>query len=224
MRHEVGVGSAPSPHTKVVGRTIGDGDHTKVAVAVDPLHRRISGTTVHGDLVFDAPYMSEVADNLWQGGCAEGLVLPPFIDHLLSLYPWEAYEVTHDLTSFREVRMYDDVNQALEETVPELATWVNQCRQTGPTLVHCQAGLNRSGVVVAFALMLDGMSADEAIARVRERRSPAALCNPQFERWLRAGRRHWNMENRQRDTLLSSPERRLGMDTSIANGLASHDI
>jgi protein-tyrosine phosphatase len=56
-------------------------------------------------------------------------------------------------------------------------------------LVHCQAGLNRSGVVVAYALMLNGMSAAEAIARIRERRSPAVLCNPQFERWLRRPRR-----------------------------------
>jgi protein-tyrosine phosphatase len=182
---------------EVVARTIGDGDHTRIAVAVDPLRQRITGTTVHGDMDFDAPYMTEVADNLWQGGCAEGLVLPAFIDHVLSLYPWEAYAVRHHLTSFREVRMYDDANQALEETVPELATWVNHCRQTGPTLVHCQAGLNRSGVVVAYALMLDGMSAAEAIARIRERRSPSVLCNPQFERWLRRPRRSRSDLNRE---------------------------
>jgi len=166
-------------------RSIEHGDHTKIAVTLDPLRQRITGTTVHGDMDFDAPYMNEVAANLWQGGCAEGLVLPTFIDHVLSLYPWEAYVVKHHLTCFREVRMYDDANQALDATVPELAAWVNRCRQTGPTLVHCQAGLNRSGVVVAYALMLDGLSADEAIERIRERRSPAALCNPHFERWLR---------------------------------------
>jgi protein-tyrosine phosphatase len=51
-------------------------------------------------------------------------------------------------------------------------------------LVHCQAGLNRSGVVVARALMADGMSAVEAVSLIRERRSPACLCNPAFERWL----------------------------------------
>ncbi len=185
MRNEVGERPAPALRVELIGRLTGDDDHTRIAVAVDPLRQRIIGRTMHEHLDFDAPYMSEVADNLWQGGCAEGLVLPAFIDHVLSLYPWEAYEVTHDLTSLREVRMYDDVNQALDETVPELATWVNQCRQTGPTLVHCQAGLNRSGVVVAYALMLDGMSAAEAIARIRERRSPAVLCNPQFDRWLR---------------------------------------
>src|SRR5665213_78412 len=161
-----------------------DRDHTKIAVKLDPLARRLVGTT-HGDIDFDAPYMTEVADNLWQGGCVSGLLLPAFIAHVVSLYPWESYEVKHDLASFREVRMYDDAMQPLDEVVPALAAWVNHCRETGPTLVHCQAGLNRSGVVVAYALMLDGLSADEAIARIRERRSPAAISNPQFERWLR---------------------------------------
>ena len=35
------------------------------------------------------------------------------------------------------------------------------------------------------ALVLGGMTADDAIALIREKRSPACLCNPSFERWLR---------------------------------------
>jgi len=62
---------------------------------------------------------------------------------------------------------------------------VNACREDGPTLVHCQAGLNRSSLVAARALVLGGMTADDAIALIREKRSPACLCNPAFERWLR---------------------------------------
>ena len=204
MTTEDGTSSALVRRPRVIARPLGDSDHTRISMAVDPLRQRITGTTVHGDMDFDAPYMTEVADNLWQGGCAEGLVLPAFIDHVLSLFPWEAYEVRHHLTSFREVRMYDDADQALEETVPELATWVNRCRQTGPTLVHCQAGLNRSGVVVAYALMLDGMSAAEAIARIRERRSPAVLCNPQFERWLRRPRKSLDVGSLQPTATASS--------------------
>jgi protein-tyrosine phosphatase len=63
--------------------------------------------------------------------------------------------------------------------------WVNACRAAGPTLVHCQAGLNRSSLVIARALILSGMPSVAAIALIREKRSPACLSNPSFERWLR---------------------------------------
>lgn len=53
-------------------------------------------------------------------------------------------------------------------------------------LVHCAAGLNRSGVVVARALMYRGFTASEAIRLVREARGPYALGNPYFVAWLHA--------------------------------------
>jgi hypothetical protein len=56
-------------------------------------------------------------------------------------------------------------------------------------LVHCTEGLNRSGVVVARALMEMGLTAGEAIDLVRRRRGPSvdgfpALGNPGFVDWL----------------------------------------
>jgi hypothetical protein len=51
-------------------------------------------------------------------------------------------------------------------------------------LVHCWAGLNRSGVVTARALMAMGATATEAITAVREARGPYALSNPAFVEWL----------------------------------------
>ena len=80
--------------------------------------------------------------------------------------------------------MYDSLDQAYGQ-VDAIAAWVNAGRRSAPTLVHCQAGLNRSSLVAARALMLEGRSADEAITLIREQRSPACLCNPAFERWLR---------------------------------------
>ena len=53
-----------------------------------------------------------------------------------------------------------------------------------PVLVHCQAGLNRSSLVAARALMFEGRPAVDAIAVVRKRRSPACLCNQAFEEYL----------------------------------------
>ena len=51
-------------------------------------------------------------------------------------------------------------------------------------LVHCWAGLNRSGVVSARALMFMGVPVTDAIARVRAARGALALSNEAFVRWL----------------------------------------
>ncbi len=51
-------------------------------------------------------------------------------------------------------------------------------------LVHCTAGLNRSGIVSARAMMWLGYSAKESIDLLRKRRSKQALCNSNFVRWL----------------------------------------
>ncbi|PZH06438.1 protein phosphatase [Streptomyces sp. NTH33] len=54
-------------------------------------------------------------------------------------------------------------------------------------LVRCYSGYNRSGLVVAHALIRQGRSADEAIRLIRARRSPWALHNELFVAYLRAG-------------------------------------
>lgn len=159
-------------------------DPTAFDIHFDPLRARMSGYTAHGFIFFDVPFMSQVADNLWVGGCQNGLVLPRNISHLLSLYPWESYTINHRMRTRHEVTMYDSLDQAMGQ-VDRWARWVNARRRTGEVLVHCQAGLNRSNLVTARALMLGGMSADDALALLREKRSPASLCNPAFERYLR---------------------------------------
>lgn len=150
----------------------------------DPRQIRLTGWTAHGNHRIDVPFISEIANNLWQGGCQDGLVLPSPIKHLLSLYRWEKYTVNHRLRTSHEVTMHDSVDQNLGE-IDRWARWVNARRKTGAVLVHCQAGLNRSGLVVARALMLEGWTATEAIRLVRGKRSAACLCNPTFEKWLR---------------------------------------
>lgn len=160
-------------------------DPTKIDIALDPTTQRMTGIARHGMTPFDVPYISEVADNLWQGGCMNGLVLPKFIEHLVSLYPWESYTVKHNLDSITIIRMFDSLDQGTEQ-VDSIARWVNERRKDGIVLVHCQAGLNRSSLIAARALMLEGMSAGEAIDTLRSKRSPAVLCNPAFEEYLRS--------------------------------------
>ncbi|MCH5676431.1 protein-tyrosine phosphatase family protein [Streptomyces gilvus] len=54
-------------------------------------------------------------------------------------------------------------------------------------LVRCYHGYNRSGLVVAHALVRRGHSAEQAIRLIRSRRSPWALHNDLFVDYLRAG-------------------------------------
>lgn len=173
-----------------------DEDHTKIKLqtnvkaAVDPTIQRFSGVAHHGNTPFDVPFISQIDGNLWQGGCANGLQLPHFFKHIISLYPWEAYTIKHDMNSMLTVKMYDSLEQSMEQ-VDAIANWINICVKDGPTLVHCQAGLNRSSLVAARSLMLreddwDKMyTSDEAIDLLRAKRSEACLCNPSFEKHLR---------------------------------------
>lgn len=162
-------------------------DPTAIPIEFDATQQRMKGVAYHGNMPFDVPFISHVIGNLWQGGCSDGLILPTKIKHVVSLYPWEEYDVLHDLDSFRSFRVYDATDQEDWMWVSEAAEYVDACVLRGPTLVHCQAGLNRSGLVAAVVLMRGwNMTADEAITMLRAKRSPAVLCNPAFDEYLRA--------------------------------------
>lgn len=69
--------------------------------------------------------------------------------------------------------------------VQELASWLHAEWKSGKKcLSRCQAGLNRSGIVIALVLMMDGYSADDAIDLIRKKRDPNALFNLDFVRKL----------------------------------------
>lgn len=51
-------------------------------------------------------------------------------------------------------------------------------------LIRCQAGLNRSGLIMALVLIRDGMEPADAIDLIREKRGAAALFNTTFVSWL----------------------------------------
>lgn len=160
------------------------GDPTAIDIQFDPTQQRMVGVARHGMTPFDVPFISHLAPNLWQGGCQQGLILPQFIDYVISLYPWEKYIINNNAKRI-EVTMYDSLEQATDQ-VDQIAAKVNELRKKGVVLVHCQAGLNRSSLIATRALMLEGMDAGEAIKLVRSKRSPACLCNPAFEKYLRS--------------------------------------
>lgn len=61
--------------------------------------------------------------------------------------------------------------------------------QSKPVLVHCGEGKGRTGTVLAAYLVSHGMSADEAIRTVRERR-PGSIESPEQENAIREFEKH----------------------------------
>ena len=85
----------------------------------------------------------------------------------------------------------DDVDPKTREVASFVASLIGSGRKV---LVHCTEGLNRSGVVIARALMDMGRSAPEAIELVRGQRGLTAdgfpaLGNEAFVEWLLAEER-----------------------------------
>lgn len=149
---------------------------------------RIRGYVPHAaargiDPNLDVPLISHVEGGLWQGGCLNGVRLPDEFDFVLSLYPWEQYNIGPNTTRI-EVTMYDSLSQTFE-TVDDYAQIVSDRLDAGETvLVHCQAGLNRSGLLAARVLTLRGHRPAEAINLLRAQRSRLVLCNEAFENWI----------------------------------------
>ena len=144
----------------------------------------IEGIAREGHTPFSCPLITPVHDNLWQGGCLNGVNLQGYFKHIVSLYPWERYNPGGELDSFVEVRLYDGPTVPDVTQLYTLARWINFCKHKGRTLVHCQAGLNRSGLLTGLSLILDGMRPEDAIALMRRKRCDAVLCNEAFRNWL----------------------------------------
>jgi len=152
----------------------------------DLTSHHIEGFALHGNTPFKVPLFSHIQGNLWMGGCPVKVAPNEFeyIVNLVSLYPWwEPYAIAKFQVHTR-VHLNDELEIPSEDRLYALARCVNAYRRYGPTLVHCQAGLNRSGLIAALALIESGMKAVDAIALLRKKRSPVVLCNRAFEEWL----------------------------------------
>jgi len=73
-----------------------------------------------------------------------------------------------------------DLDRALRAAV-----WIGKTHESGKRLlVTCEMGWNRSGLLVALALVFEGYSADAAVMLVRQARGRAALGNAHFEAYV----------------------------------------
>lgn len=137
------------------------------------------------DFVTRVPLYSEIVPGLWQGGTPEGAA-PVMFKFIVNLAPWPEWGYTIQANQVQtRAFLYDSNEMPKRLLLLSLAQQTNAYRRMGTTLVHCQMGLNRSGLITALALMLDGMAASDAINLLREKRSDDVLCNRAFETWLR---------------------------------------
>jgi hypothetical protein len=139
---------------------------------------------------------SEILPGLFMGGTADSDVVhvaarsrydfgePRPYDAVVTLYAW-AQPVSWEVEELRYGFGDGDVTEVELDRLLRAAVWAYQRWRAGDrVLIRCQAGLNRSGLVTALVLMLDGYDAGDAIRLIRSQRSPWALCNNDFVEWL----------------------------------------
>jgi hypothetical protein len=121
---------------------------------------------------------TEIIDRVWQSGRPQ------------AGERWDAViDLDGDQPLLEDVALYvrwPIVDGPAPEHAPlvALADLVADLRRAGKrVLIHCAGGMNRSGLLVAAALIREGMNAQEAIDLIRTRR-PGALNNRQFVRHL----------------------------------------
>jgi hypothetical protein len=116
----------------------------------------------------------EIVPGLWQSGSPEpGEHWDAVIDLHGSAPPLEDVE-------FYVHWLIEDGPAPAFTTLRSLADLVDDLRQDGKrVLIHCAAGINRSGLLSAAALIRGGHDVDEAIELVRRART-GALNNPNF--------------------------------------------
>jgi hypothetical protein len=143
----------------------------------------------------DEPLWSEIEPGLWMGGTADDdvtgygrnnpVLTNEHFDTVVTLYAlaspvdWYVKEVRLGFFDHSEVDL--DEHDLAHAARAAFRDWSKGRR----VLIRCQAGWNRSGLITALALMLAGKTANDAIALIRKRRSPHALCNSDFVDWLR---------------------------------------
>ena len=136
---------------------------------------------------------NEVVPGLFQGGhdvrsqSRTACVVDDEFDLVVSMTTREGYGpgegVEHHVARMADAGVDAGIAVRVDELAGLVADAVGADRRV---LVRCSGGLNRSGLVVASALVRLGHPPDEAIALVRRARGPWALTNPGFVTYLRS--------------------------------------
>ena len=78
-----------------------------------------------------------------------------------------------------------ELDEASKPEIIQLADWLHSEWKQGKSVAgKCQAGLNRSSLIVALVLLKEGYTATEAIELIRKKRSQYALFNKHFVEFI----------------------------------------
>lgn len=138
---------------------------------------------------------SEVLPNLFISGTLDDDVLDmPMNDYqLMHPAPFEScvtlYGHARPFGYYVREQRFGIVDAEIDPlSIPEilqLADWLHSEWKKGKRVAgKCQMGWNRSSLIVALVMLKEGFSAAETIQLIREKRSPNALCNPHFVRFI----------------------------------------
>lgn len=139
----------------------------------------------------DMPILSRIGGNLYVG--MTPIYWPVYGLHhfraVFNLYTFQSYQRRAGDAwpeIYQEFRIHDSqFEEANRGLLDKMAHKLVQCFSAGPTLVHCEMGVNRSNLLVAMALIRQGMTWDRAVEGLRKLRHPDVLCNEYFIEVLR---------------------------------------
>ncbi len=149
------------------------------------------------DIGWDFPLWSEILPCLWLGGTDDNdtietgvdtykprMITKNDFDTVITLYSW-AQPVDWLVEEVRYGFYYSEISHIDFAAVERAADFAYQAWKSGKrVLIRCQAGINRSSLVMAHVLMKDKYKAREAIDLMREKRSKAVLLNRHFVDYL----------------------------------------
>ena len=143
----------------------------------------------------DTELYSEILPGLFMGGTADSDVVDvakPLrnlnevqeFDSVVTCYSWAqpmSWYVHENRYGFSD----GPIDEKTFAKVNELADWLHKEWKSGMRcLSRCQAGANRSGLVLGRVLMIEGYTASDAIQLIRRQRGPQALFNQHFVKYL----------------------------------------
>jgi hypothetical protein len=146
-------------------------------------NHRIEGFARHGGKQFSVPLFSHIEGPIWMGGCpVAGTDFHHQFDYIINLYGMKYEPAQKQVVIYRPfLDSYDSPNVDFKSLVKLICSLPNSAK----VLIHCQAGLNRSGLVTALVMMqASNMSGQEAINLLREKRCAEVLCNGAFESFV----------------------------------------
>lgn len=112
----------------------------------------------------------------------------PSWDYVISAYADDARQCLPQC-DMRYVLFADTEDGLSDEVWARIRSAVNEIvwnwREGSKVLIRCQAGYNRSGLLMCLVLMQLGFSAEKAIAHARWRRGRHVLVNRVFEQYVR---------------------------------------